>query len=207
MDSTFFPTKGNLIIVKNTLKLSKQGYDLMDKKRNVLVREMMALIERAKDIQGRIDKTFADAYIALQNANITMGIKSVQNISETVPIEQNVKINFRSIMGVELPTVTLLEEAEESEESELGKINSALDEAYIKFKEIKQLVALLAEVENSVYRLAVNIQKAQKRANSLENVMIPKYEGIVKNIQDVLEEREREEFARLKLIKMKNTED
>ena len=51
MDPNTFPTKGNLILAKNSLKLSRQGYELMDKKRNILIREMMELIDQAKDIQ------------------------------------------------------------------------------------------------------------------------------------------------------------
>ena len=55
MDPTTFPTKGNLILAKNSLSLAKMGYDLMDKKRNILIREMMELIDQAKDIQTQID--------------------------------------------------------------------------------------------------------------------------------------------------------
>ena len=67
--------------------------------------------------------------------------------------------------------------------------------------EVKRLTAELAEVENSVYRLAVAIKKTQKRANALKNIMIPKFEETVKNISDALEEKDREEFSRLKVIK------
>jgi V/A-type H+-transporting ATPase subunit D len=61
----------------------------------------------------------------------------------------------------------------------------------------------LAEVENSVYKLAVEIKKTQKRANALENIQIPKYQDIVKYIQDALEEKDREDFFRLKVVKKK----
>ena len=57
MDPNTFPTKGNLILAKNSLKLSRQGYELMDKKRNILLRELMGLIDQAKDIQAEIDTT------------------------------------------------------------------------------------------------------------------------------------------------------
>ena len=35
------PTKGNLMTFKKSLALAKNGYELLDKKRNILVREMM----------------------------------------------------------------------------------------------------------------------------------------------------------------------
>ena len=69
MDPNTFPTKGNLILAKNSLKLAHMGYELMDKKRNILIRELMGLIDEAKDIQRQIDVTFREAYAALQIAN------------------------------------------------------------------------------------------------------------------------------------------
>lgn len=81
-----------------------------------------------------------------------------------------------------------------------------LDEAYLRFAEVKQLTAELAEVENSVYRLADAIKKTQKRANALKNIMIPRFEETVKFITNALEEKEREDFSRLKVIKKQKTE-
>ena len=74
MNPNTFPTKGNLILAKNSLALATQGYGLMDKKRNILLRELMGLIDQAKVIQSEIDSTFTAAYRALQKANIEMGI-------------------------------------------------------------------------------------------------------------------------------------
>ena len=92
MDPNTFPTKGNLILAKNSLALSKQGYELMDKKRNILIREMMELIDQAKDIQSQIDETFRTAYAALQKANMEIGIAFVDQISHTVPVEDSIRI-------------------------------------------------------------------------------------------------------------------
>ena len=77
----------------------------------------------------------------------------------------------------------------------------SLDEACQQFEKVKELTIRLAEVENSAYRLAYNIQKTQKRANALSNITIPKYENRAREIQEYLEEKEREEFTRLKVIK------
>ena len=94
MDPNTFPTKGNLILAKNSLALSKQGYELMDKKRNILIREMMELIDQAKDIQTQIDETFRTAYAALQKANMEIGIAFVDQISHTVPVENSIRIKI-----------------------------------------------------------------------------------------------------------------
>ena len=97
MDPNEFPTKGNLDPGKKLSALANQGYDLMDKKRNILIRELMELTEKAQDIQKEIDVTFKKAYGALQKANIEMGIMNVENISYTVPEENSIRIKYRSI--------------------------------------------------------------------------------------------------------------
>lgn len=200
MDPNTFPTKGNLILSKNSLALALQGFDLMDKKRNILIREMMDLIEEAKGIQSQIDQTFRNAYAALQKANMEIGINTVQTISYTVPIEDSIRIKTRSIMGTEIPLV----------ESNPGgnlptyafySTKESLDEAKQAFEKVKALTIKLSMVENSAYRLASNIKKTQKRANALKNITLPHYEQLTKDISNALEEKEREEFTRLKVIK------
>ena len=200
MDSTLFPTKGNLMKAKNTLALSRQGFDLMDKKRNILVQEMMSLMEEAEALQDRIAETFSAAYLALQNANLTIGIHNVTDIAEAIPEEHGIEIVTRSLMGAEMPIIKRLSDKIEPQYG-FARTNVSLDEAFSNFVKVKVLVIELAEIENAIYRLANNIKRTQKRANALQNIMIPRYESIVSNISNALEEKEREEFTRLKMIK------
>ena len=198
------PTKGNLIATKHSLELASTGYELMDRKRNLLTREMMGLISRAQELQSQIDSTFTNAYEALMLANVTMG-KTI-HIAESVPVDQSVELRYRSVMGVEIPTV-LGDDASNSLRYGLSVTNSALDDALVKFNLVKELVKELAELENTIYRLAYSIKKTQKRANALQNIVIPGYEATIAAITDALEEKEREEFSRLKVIKaQKNRE-
>lgn len=194
------PTKGNLIAAKKSLELSSLGYDLLDRKRNILIREMMTMIDTASELQARIDSTYTAAYSALRRANITLGVCDA--IAGTVPVDDGLEISYRSVMGVELPTVTLREQPLRIPFG-LNTSNSMLDEAYLNFLEVKRMTAQLAEVENSVYRLAEAIKKTQKRANALKNILIPRFGEDVRMITDALEEKEREEFSRLKVIKLR----
>lgn len=198
MATQVFPTKGNLIATKKSLSLASLGYDLMDRKRNILVREMMLLIEKATSIQSKIDTTYDDAYAALQKANITLGFCG--DYAESIPVEDSIHMEYRSVMGVEIPIISL-EDQKMHINYGLSSTNSMLDEAYLKFHQVKLLTVQLAEVESSVYRLANAIRKAQKRANALKNIMIPQFETTVKYITEALEEKEREDFSRLKVIK------
>ncbi len=201
MDPNSFPTKGNLILAKNTLRMSNQGYELLDKKRNVLIREIMELNVKAKKIQEDINRVFAEAYAALQKANIELGINDVEKISYGVPLENTVKIKTRSIMGVEIPMVDYQNSTDSQALYSLSFTSSSLDEAFMKFNIVKDLIVGLSMTETAAYRLAISIRKTQKRSNALKNITIPKYERFVKNIQETLEERERDEFTRLKVVK------
>lgn len=206
MNPNTFPTKGNLILAKNSLALASQGYELMDKKRNILLRELMGLIDQAKDIQAEIDSTFREAYQALQKANIELGIHYVQDIAASVPLEQSIRIKTRSIMGTEIPLVQ-----SQSDWPNLTyafySSSEALDQARMNFEKVKELTIKLSMVENSAYRLASSIRKTQKRANALKNITIPTYQNLVTTISNALEEMDREEFTRLKVIKRSKSSD
>ena len=205
MDPREFPTKGNLMLAKNSLMLARQGYDLMDKKRNILLKELMGLIDEAKDIQEEIDATFTKAYACLQRANIEHGISKVQELAFTVPIEDSLKMQTRSIMGTEIPLVEYTPSKDEKPPYSFYSTSDSLDEARIAFERVKELTADLATVETSAYRLAESIKKTQKRANALKNITIPSYQALVKDITNALEEKDREEFTRLKVIKRGRT--
>ncbi len=194
------PTKSNLIKAKSSLNLSKKGFELLDKKRNILIKEMMALVDKAKDIQANIYNVIEDAYSGLQTVNITMGIKSVENVALSIPKDEQFEVLLKSVMGVDIPTLKY-DKIEVLPSYGFHNTNPALDEAAHQFREGKYMIYELAEIENSIYKLAKEIQKTQKRTKALQNIQIPKYKEQVKYIQEVLEEKEREDFFRLKRIK------
>lgn len=200
MDPNSFPTKGNLILAKNSLALAKQGYELMDKKRNILIRELMELIGQAEEVQNQILSTYESAYKALERANIEFGINYVMETATSVPVEDTINIKSRSIMGVEIPRIDYDNDGIQPTYSFVGS-SEDLDRARQKFEQVKELSLKLAAIENSAYRLASNVKKTQKRANALWNITIPRYTELVKSISNALEEKEREEFTRLKVIK------
>ena len=192
------PTKGNLMATKRSRALAQTGYELMDRKRNILVREMMNLMDDASRIQKEIDTVFQDAYAALAQANIRLGI--CDKIAEAVEIDDTVEMRWRSVMGVELPHIPDRAPAPRPEYG-FAFTSSALDEAYLKFRKVKELTREMAEIETSIYRLAQAIKKTQKRANALQNIVIPGFDHTIRVITEALEEKEREEFVRLKVIK------
>ena len=157
--ANLLPTKGNLIAAKRSRTLARTGYELMDRKRNILIRELMGMIDTAKELQGQIDAVFTEAYTALQAANIRLGI--CDRIAEAVDVDDSLTLRYRSVMGVELPRIPGQSPPPRPEYG-MGDTCSELDECYLKFYRVKELTRRLAEVETSIYRLADAIKKTQK---------------------------------------------
>ena len=196
------PTRGNLIALKQQLRLAIQGYDLLERKRTVIMRELVGLIEEAKKLQEELLSTFEEAYRSLQKANLDLGIESVEEYASGIPEFKAMKIIFSSVMGVEVPEIQI-ERFETEIPYEIYSTNAALDQAYLVFRKALELVARVAVIENKVYRLAHEAKKTKKRVNALENLIIPRLKETIKYIQDTLEELEREELFRLKRLKEK----
>lgn len=194
-----FPTKGNLIATKKSNALAKTGYELMDRKRNILTREMMSLLDDVRLLRDEITIAYERAYFALQQANMSLGV--ITDIVEAVPVDHGLHVTYRSVMGVEIPKLSYDKQKFELSYG-LARGNSKLDYAYRCFYHVKELTVTLAEIDNAVYRLANAIRKAQKRANALKNIVIPDFEHNIKFISEALEEKEREEFSRQKVIKL-----
>ncbi len=197
------PTKSNLIKAKSSLALSIKGYELLDKKRNVLIKEMMVFVNKARTMHNEIYVVLAEAYSVLQKANVTLGVKNVEDMTYSIPKEESYDILLKSVMGIDIPTIKA--KTDDGFHLAYGFYNSnaSLDEARQRFDMVKEKIYELAEVENSIFKLAKEIEKTKKRTNALKYVQIPKYKEQVKYIQDVLEEKEREDFFRLKRLKGK----
>ncbi len=198
MSRKVIPTKGNLMRLNARMKLATKGYELMDRKRNILVREMMSILNEVKELRKTITTKFKTAYKALQDANITLGI--VSDISKSIPVNDGLSIKYRSVMGVEIPKVT-----HEAEHIRLtygfGATNTKFDYAYKTLLELRTMIVTLAEIDNATYRLANAIRKTRKRANALNQIVLPQLTSNIKFIKDTLEEKDREAFSRQKMIK------
>lgn len=200
MDTSNLPTKNNLLRLKDKLKLSKQGYDLLEKKKFILTVEKNKYQNQKEELENKLQQLFEEAYKKLQNAIIDVGIDELINISEEVDIDDSINIKYKTVMGVEIPSIVYDKDILKLEYG-LYNTTTSVDKSIIIFTKIKELIILLAEIDNTILRLNKSITKVQKRSNALKDIIIPEDEKIEKEIQNILEEREREEFTRLKIIK------
>jgi V/A-type H+-transporting ATPase subunit D len=163
---------------------------------------MMDMVDKAKNIQTEIYSIIAEAYQALQTANLTLGIRDVDDITNSIPNDESFEVLLKSVMGVDIPTVKY-KKRDVMPTYGFFNTNTSLDHARQKFNEVRYKIYELAQIENSIFKLAKEIEKTNKRTNALQHIQIPKYKEQVKYIQEVLEEKEREDFFRLKKVKKK----
>lgn len=194
------PTRSNLLKTKENLRLAKDGYDLLDQKREVLLIELMQIVHDLHDLEEKMIEKSAKAFEALESAIIYSGNETIRWSALSVTKERNINLLYRSVMGV--PVVTMQGEEEIIRpQASMDGTNAALDEACRKFEELISVIYRWSEIEISVWRLASEIKKTQRRVNALENIFIPEFQSTVKAIEEVLEESDREEFIRKKKVK------
>lgn len=197
------PTKSNLMRARRSLRVASDGYGLLDRKRNVLLRELMSVLQDAKKAQAAAAESLSSAFAGLRTANISMGAEAVEEVAagcEGSAGAADVKVLAKSVMGAWVPSVAPMDETVRPAYSYRGT-GAALDEAVRRFRRAAAVLAAAAALECAVIRLAQEIRRTQKRANALHNVLIPRYEEQIKFIAESLEEREREEFFKVKQVK------
>jgi V/A-type H+-transporting ATPase subunit D len=199
------PTRSNLLRLRQTLKFAREGYEILDRKREVLTTELLRVAHDAAVLQEKVWAELADAYRALEVARLSMGREHLEwaalSVKETIDID----IRLHSVMGVALPIVEAHGAPPETPYG-LGDTNVSLDEAAARFRRVLSEIPTLTETMTTVWRLARELQKTQRRVNALQYIFIPQYEETVAFIESTLEEREREETFRLKRLKSKGTE-
>ena len=199
------PTKGALTAAKHSHALAETGYELMDRKRNILVREIMSLMDEAERLQSEIDDAFAEAYASMRLAEISTGGCAEEGAAGRPDRRQRLAaLPLRDGSGAAVclrggerdfrPAVTAWRSRARTSTMHISNSRRS-----------RGLIRDLAQTENCIYRLAYAIKKAQKRANALKKHSPPGLDADIARITDALEEKEREEFVRLKVIKNRNT--
>lgn len=194
------PTKSNLMKIKDSINLSVQGQDLLEKKKYILMQEKEKYEQKAKELREKLEKMEEQASLYLRQTNVDIGIEEVNYIARGIDIDDGIDIKYVTVMGVEIPSIIY---EEQDKQMNYGIVNTpmSLDKAIDKFNELKSILIELAGLENTIRILSSNISKVQKRSNALKDIIIPRDRKIEAQISEVLDEREREEFSRLKVVK------
>lgn len=194
-------TKIELLKYKRSSQVATMVQKILDDKRKVLLKNIEEMITEANKARGGIWEPLQDVYKSVNDAYLSLGTTTVDSVAQSAPAVMEVDTKVRRIVDVSIPTLNVTEKDTKSMPYGFADTNSSIDRAAKQIKVLLPKICKAAEYENSIFALAKALEKTQKLLNALENVIIPQYRLRIKFILATLEEREREEFARLKKVK------
>jgi len=194
------PTKSSLLSLKRQLAFAEEGYDLLEQKRQILIFELMSRLNRAREAEQRVTDGMKRAHAALREAMLDIGSDALDRAAGGVRMDHRVDVTSQHLMGMKIPRVTATIEPA-GPQFGLSGTSASTDVAMRRFVEALPLLAEMAELENAVLRLARELRKTQRRCNALSKIFIPNYLETMAYITATLEERERESFIILKMIR------
>jgi V/A-type H+/Na+-transporting ATPase subunit D len=194
------PTKTNLMALSGELAFARQGYELLDQKRNILVIELLALVDQAADFEKQVHRALENAFSCMEQTVLSGGKLPLLHVSGAVHIRSSIELSHRKVMGVRLPVVET-DFVENPPYYSLAGTSFWVDATVEGFKSALELTGRLAELKVSIFRLAGEVRRTIRKVNALERIAIPELEETVKDIRDRLEENEREMFSLMKAVK------
>lgn len=189
-----------LLRLKNRMRLAERGHDLLKEKRDSLIMEFFNAIAEIKQSREKVEAALADAFSALTKAKMVMGPSAVVEFAHASKVQANLSISTRSMMGVLVPVLSVEQHTPQMPYS-LPDSSAQLDVMAIKFREALKAIVDLAEIDSTVKRLALEIERTKRRVSALESVVIPRLDATARYVKLALEEREREDFFRIKMIR------
>lgn len=199
------PTKSSALSIGKSLEFAREGFELLDQKRRILVLELMGHLDKARRVQKLADEALAEAFAALKEAQLSSGSALLEKEALAVNVDHGVELSGRRVMGIDIPEVTA-PEIEPGVQFGISISNTTSDDVMKTFNKALKLVGDLAEVESAVFRLAIEVKKTQRRVNALEKIFLPQYRETLKYINATLEERDREDMIIMKMIKQRREE-
>lgn len=193
-------TKSNLIRLKDELAFAGDGLELMDQKKEILVRQISSLAVRADRVRAQMNQRLREAYDQLQEAVIQHGEAAVESAGLGLLADEQLQVRERSLMGVVLPQVHIELPIFQPGYGFYGT-GKSMDATTAAIHRAMEVAGELAEVEVGIERLMAELKKTLKRINVLAQIHIPRYRVTIRAIELTLEEKEREALFRLKRIK------
>ena len=193
-------TRMELLRLKNRMRLAERGHNLLKEKRDSLIMEFFNAIAEIKEARQAVESALAEAFSSLTQAKMIMGPARVIEFAYASKVQTEISIATRSMMGVRVPVLSVEQHVPELPYS-LPDSSARLDTMSIKFREALKSLVRLAEIESTVKRLALEIERTKRRVSALETVVIPRLDATARFVKLALEEREREDFIRLKIIR------
>ena len=194
-------TKIELFKYKRSSQVASMVQKILDDKRKVLLKNIEEMISEAQKTRGGIWDPLQEIYESVNESYLSLGVGTVDSVAQSTPGVMEVDSDVKRVVDVTIPVLSVTEKDTKSIPYGFADTNASIDRGAKLIKDLLPKICKAAEYENSIFSLAKALEKTQKLLNALENVIIPQYRQRVRFILATLEEREREEFARLKKVK------
>ncbi len=194
------PTKSNLLVLKDQLVIARDGHNLLEQKREILVMELMRIVEKIKLLEREIQKSVEKAYPSLRSMLMTVGEERIDRISHGIKYDFSFVEKSVTVAGMHFKTLDVNAPKQKLFYSFLGTYSDS-DKVIVEFFKLLNLLTQMASIRTIAWRLAMEVKKTQRRVNALSKLVIPQTDDTRKYIEGVLEERERENTFTLKSLK------
>jgi V/A-type H+-transporting ATPase subunit D len=193
------PTKNALLNLKKQVRFLEDGYELLERKRELLTRLVYERLSSYLKLKEETHAAIKDAYHWLSVAHLRMGSRALQQAGLGTGRALEINIIPKRSLGIEHPALTV----EKREIRPIGLLgtDTSLDETRNHLTEAASLLARLGESELALGRLMAEQRKAQKRVNALKYNIIPRYRKTIRFIEAVLEEEERNTLFQIKVLR------
>jgi len=196
------PTRMQLKTLKARLKVAERGHKLLKDKTDEMVRRFSTMVKENYSLRKQTEDQITNILKQFCIAKSYMSSKDILSlfafpVSSFVPMFEQT-----SIMNIPTPNITLIEN--NSQELPYSYVSSSaeLDILVQNLKNLMPSIMRLASLEKTCQVLAGEIERAKRRVNALEFVMIPQLQETIKYISMKIEENDRS--SRIRLIKVKS---
>lgn len=196
-------TRMALLAGRARLGLARGGRELLEQKRDALLRELYRDVRTVVAQQEELEAAAGSARLALDSSRVWLGPDAVAAAAAAAAGEIDVDVEPVTIMGVAVPAVAprdLVRRPDARDRSPLVS-GPSLELAAERFEHVITIAIRLATMEARVRRLAREIRRTSSRVNALRTRVIPELEADTRAIGLGLEQREREDRFRLKQVK------
>ncbi|HKM76528.1 MAG TPA: V-type ATP synthase subunit D [Candidatus Bathyarchaeia archaeon] len=201
------PTRMELLALRKRRTIARRGRDLLREKLDALMIEFFQFVREINALRAKAQDLLAKAYEDYVEAQMALGYLKLEQTSVGVEDRFTIETKSRNIIGVTIPYIQVNLKPLTAFPYDPYDTSIKLDEAYLKMAEAIKAIAELSSAEAAVKKLAEAIAATKRRVNSLDYIVIPRIVTTVRYIEMHLEEREREDFFRLKRIKGKLAEE
>jgi H(+)-transporting ATP synthase subunit D len=188
-------TRSRLFELRRDRGAAQRSAELLDRKREVLLREIARRERLRQSLRGGVAAGYAEAHRRLRIARVELGMRGVEEASLAQPVREAIEHRETSVMGVRIAQLTASVQPYRAFYGAAATAES-LDECGAAFAELIPQVVALAQEEIAVARLSAAMRKTTKLLNALQKVVLPRIEREIRAIVDGIEEDERDDAVR-----------